>query len=86
MLPSPGSFVSSPFIISARIVSPSERPLRKVEARINNKILSSASVYGNVYNYQYYFQGLLESQNLIEIEAEDSFGSKEITRFIVFRK
>ena len=86
VLPSPGSFVSSPFIISARIVSPSERPLRKVEARINNKILSSASVYGNVYNYQYYFQGLLESQNLIEIEAEDSFGSKEITRFIVFRK
>lgn len=84
--PPPGSFVSSPFVISAKISSSEKKTLKRVEARMNNKVLSGAFVYGNTYNYQYYFQGPLDPQNLIEIEAEDSTGLKGVARFILFKK
>jgi len=84
--PTSGSFVSLPFFVSVIVSSPQSKPLRKIELRINGRSVNSVLVYGNTYLYQYLVSENISTQSLLEIEAENSIGEKEVSRFIVFRK
>lgn len=80
--PRNGEFVNLPVSIKADIRS--AKGLNKIEVYFNRRLITGFNYYGNYYNYQYYLSENLQSQNLIEIKAEDRLGNKTAISVIVF--
>ena len=84
--PKNGEFLSSPFIIQVNIRAGRNKELKRVELSINNRLINGFDIEGASYKYQYYFNTVLDPQNLFEIKTTDSSGSIVQNSFIVYKQ
>lgn len=82
--PENGSFITGPFTISADVFS--EQGLKRIELSVNRETINGFNIKGNSYHYQYFFNGILEQQNLIELKAIDETGEERKESVVVFLK
>jgi len=84
--PKNGEFTAPPFIIQANIRAGRSKELKRVELSINDRLINGFDIEGTSYKYQYYFNTILDSQNLFEIKTTDSSGLIVKNSFIVYKK
>lgn len=82
--PANGDFVNSQFPIQADIKS--AKGLQQVMILVNHKTMETFTFAPGQtsYHLSYFFNGPVETQNLIEIKAQDASGAKTDTSIIVF--
>ncbi|KXB08627.1 hypothetical protein AKJ56_00765 [candidate division MSBL1 archaeon SCGC-AAA382N08] len=82
--PDEGKYMNSPFLVQANINS--LNGLSNIKLYFNNTLLQNLNVSGNSYNYFYYLNQPLSSQNSIELRVTDKEGIQKRKSLIVFKK
>ena len=74
--PKTGSFVSSPFLLTANLRS--SVGLSRLELKYNHRLIGGLPVSGIFYHYEYKFDLPLESSNELELKVIDINGKETI--------
>ncbi|MAF79961.1 hypothetical protein CL629_02690 [bacterium] len=77
-----GSFVKTPFLMKANVVS--KENLSSLEMRFNGKLLTRIPLSGKTFSFQWFVFDALESQNVVQIHVVDEKGSAKKTNVILY--
>src|SRR3989344_1223781 len=83
VLPKNGSFVSSPFLVSADVVS--EKDIKTVQLYVNDKLVSNVSPQGTSYPFRWYVFDQLQEENKIFLKVFDKDGGVRQSDWIVYK-
>lgn len=80
--PSNGSFVKTPFLFKAQIAA--KENLKSLELEFNGKLLTRQPLSGKIFSFQWFVFDALQSQNVLQITAQDEKGKIKKVNVILY--